>query len=140
MLLERDSKRFMFSCLPKEVFCNCGCGGRHTVDSILEAFVWDLSMLFGGCRTAARHEKVQWGDQDYLRSKKAGQRDGVHAVLLQARGDWPWHSLFFNVPAHSSNSMRWRCKASKNGDLAYWHTGQHGEWRNHRYAPRGVPQ
>ena len=105
------------------------------MDAILEVFVWDLSMLFGGCRAVARHDNEQWGDEDYLRSKKAGQRYGFHAVLLQAKGDWPWHSLLFNFPAHNSTNMCWRCKATQNGDLAYWHTGQHGEWRNHRYAP-----
>ena len=105
------------------------------MDAILEVFVWDLSMLVGGCRAVARHDNEQWGEEGYLRSRKAGQRYGFHAVLLQARGDWPWYSLLFNFPAHSSTNMCWRCKATQNGDLAYWHTGQHGELRNHRYAP-----
>ena len=90
MLFERGNKRFMFSCLPKDFYCNCGRGGRHTLDAILEVFVWDLTMLFGGCRAASRHDNESWGSEDYLRSKDAGQTYGFHAILLQARGDWPW--------------------------------------------------
>lgn len=136
ILSEKQSKRYIFCALPKSYYCNCGCSGRHTLYKLLDVITWDLLNLFKGIHPDARHDGTPWDSQfDNYRAACSNKPYGLHAVLLEARGDWPWYSQVFAFPAHQAGSMCWRCRATTGGDNAYWLKGMAAGWRHARYEP-----
>ena len=133
LLFETKSKRVLFSCLPKDMYCKCGCSGRHTLDALLEVLVWDLNMLLGGISATIRHDGHAWLPTDAERQQHSGKPLGFYAILMVARGDWPWYWQIFNFPAHNAQMMCWRCKATSSGDCAYFNSGENAPWREQRY-------
>ena len=77
LLFETKSKIVLFSGLPKEMYCKCGCSGRHTLDAVLEVLVWDLNMLLGGIRSTIRHDGHAWLPTDAERQQHSGKLLGV---------------------------------------------------------------
>ena len=43
-----EAERYPFTCIEKEYVCPCGCKGRHTLDAIMEVFVWCRRCLLVG--------------------------------------------------------------------------------------------
>ena len=39
-----------------EYFCGCGCGGRCTLDAIVDIFCWNMRCLLAGSWPSARHK------------------------------------------------------------------------------------
>ena len=91
LLFEINSKRVLFSCLPKDMYCKCGCSGRHTLDALSEVLVWDLNMILGGISATIRHDGHAWLPTDAERQQHSGKPLGFYAILMVARGDWPWY-------------------------------------------------
>ena len=67
LLFEAKSKRVLFSCLPKDMYCKCRCSRRHTLDALLEVLVWDLNMLLGGIIATVRQDGHAWLPTDAQR-------------------------------------------------------------------------
>ena len=88
------SKRHIFTCVEKQDVCDCGCGGRCTLDAILEVFVWSMTVLLIGVWPSNRHNQEPWLPRDKSRANKTGELH-VRACLLQCRGDWPLFKWLF---------------------------------------------
>ena len=130
-LCDRDGKRYLFANIHKDFLCKCGCSGRCTMEPLFAVFVWSMQILFGGLHPRERHDGAPL---DPARAKLAGRSLGFHALLMQARGDWQWYNQVFQFPSWAAGQVCWRCKASQEGRLAYWHCGPTAAWRRARYA------
>ena len=53
----KKSERNYYTCISKDDLCPCGCGGRHSLDAIMEVFKWDMLNLYIGQRPKKRHDK-----------------------------------------------------------------------------------
>jgi len=54
------------------------------------------------------------------------------ALLVQARGDWPFLKQLFQVPQWNQHQICWLCRATKDN---YKITHSHSTWRTQRYGP-----
>ena len=102
--------RVVFAAIPKKFCCQCGCKGRCTWDAVLHIFSWSARHLLTGLFPTTRHEGQSLDKQ---RQKLAGQPLGFRAVLLQARGDWPFLKQLFQFPSWSSTRICWKCTATQ---------------------------
>ena len=111
-------ERVLFAVIEKNFSCKCGCGGRCTLDPLLEVFNWSLECLLQNFFPTDRHDKKPWTPHDKRcgRHAKQGNRFGVFARLFQCRGDWAWYKQIFSFPGWASLQMCWKCGATqKNG-------------------------
>ena len=91
-LCDKDGKRYMFCNINQDFVCCCGCHGRCTLDALLEVFVWSMDIML--------EEHVPLDEErNPLRSNPLG----FSGVLLQLLSFTNWNS----------NSICWRCKATK---------------------------
>ena len=125
-------ERVLFACLDKVYMCSCGCGGRCTLDALLRVFLWSLQILFAGSWPTCRHDGSAWHRSDSSRAGLSGGL-GVHAALMQVRGDWAYYKQLFSLKGWASNSICWRCLANK-GDLSYKDNSAGAHWRKTRYT------
>ena len=121
--------RIPFTAISQKYVCQCGCLGRHTYHSMLEVMEWSMLQLFTG-----RVSKFLPDGSNWETSKKylpPGTELPV-ALLVQARGDWPFLKQLFQVPQWNQHQIRWLCRATKDN---YKITHSHSTWRTQRYAP-----
>jgi len=122
------AERFMFVNIGKEFCCQCGCGGRHTLDPIIEIFVWSMKCTARGQWPMTRHDGSAWQRTDKSRCNKVGPLL-FFALLFQSRGDWSWYKELFGFPSWISKSICWRCQATQ--DTFKNHT-RNSPWRTAR--------
>ena len=108
-LCDKDGKRYMFCNINKDFVCCCGCHGRCTLDALLEVFVWSMDIMLED------HVPLD-EERNALRSNPLG----FSGVLLQLLSFTNWNS----------NSICWRCKATKE---SYKDCGPTAPWRHNRY-------
>ena len=127
------SDRMLFTAIPQENVCRCGCGGRHTIDAIVRIFVWSINLTFGDYFPATRHDLTPFtSSADRNRKKQIGTSLGFRSVLLQCRGDWAWFKELFSFPSWASKNLCWRCQASQDGNNCYKNFGLKAAWRKTR--------
>jgi len=127
------SERFLFTSIDKDFCCQCGCGGRCTLDAIVDVFAWSMKTMSLGRWPRKRHDGTAWLPSDKTRRASIG-RFFAFGILLQARGDWSWFKELFGFPSWSSSSICWRCKAMKDGDYSYHLHGVDALWRDARLS------
>ena len=121
--------RVPFTAISKQYICKCGCLGRHTYNSMLEVMKWSMLQLYIGRVSKFLPDGTEWE-----RSSKhlpPGTELPV-ALLIQARGDWPFLKQLFQVPQWNQEHICWLCRATKE---TYKITHSHSTWRTQRYAP-----
>ena len=127
----------MFTCIEKPDVCDCGCSGRHTIDAILEVFLWSLQALLFGAWPRKRHDNQPWRREDSHRKSKAGSAFGFFAYLCEVRGDWAWFKQMFGFKGWASENICWRCEANKS-DKPYWDCTLSALWRAARLTSAGL--
>ena len=131
----KKSERNYYTCISKDDLCPCGCGGRHSLDAIMEVFKWDMLNLYIGQRPKKRHDKKEWLPSDSDRKKETAPL-GMRAGLFQSRGDWPWFKWLFGFKGwKSKNHVCWKCKAN-NTNIPYWDPKPNAKWKKQRINPK----
>ena len=96
---------------------------------MFEVMKWSLLQLYMG------------GVNEFLPDGSEWVRTGKHlvpgtelpvALLVQARGDWPFLKQLFQVPQWNQHQICWLCRATKEN---YKITHSQSTWRMQRYAP-----
>ena len=119
---EPNGVRSLFTCIEKNDLCACGCSGRHTLDAMLEVFLWCMKALLRGKFPSCRHDTSPWRKEDAKRKGQANADLGFCAFLCQNRGDWAWFKQLFGFKGLASNQICWMCEANKS-DKPYWDRG-----------------
>ena len=132
-LANPHGQRYLFAALENDFCCDCGCGGRHSLEALMEIFAWSMKQLTAGKWPGARHDKTPFGKGDEGRHAKKGKPFVTPAGLFQMRGDWAYYKQLFAFPSWSSNSICWLCGANK-GDAPFWDFPLQAEWRQRRYT------
>ena len=128
-----DSERFLCTAIQSDFLCQCGCGGRCTIDAIVRVFVWSANTAFTGSFPASRHDATPWGSSfDRWRKALANNALGFRALLQQCRGDWAWYKQLFSFPSWASKLLCWRCRACQDGEYSYKNFGLKAAWRRGR--------
>ena len=125
-----SAQRFLFGTIEKQWLCRCGCHGRHTINKILDVFVWSMKCLYEGIWPHCRHDSTPFGQHDKERAKHTGEL-GFRASLQQCRGDWAWFKQLFGFKGWSSNQMCWLCSCTKS-TMTDFDLG--AEWRACRHT------
>ena len=87
-----DSERFLCTAIQSDFLCQCGCGGRCTIDAIVRVFVWSANTAFTGSFPASRHDTTPWGSSfDRWRKALANNALGSRALLQPCQGGGPGH-------------------------------------------------
>ena len=126
-------QRYLFAALEKDFCCDCGCGGRHSLEALMEIFAWSMRQLMAGRWPLARHDKTPFGKGDEQRQAKQGTPFVARAGLFQLRGDWAYYKQLFAFPSWSSHSICWLCGANTT-DAPYWDFSSQAQWRKRRYS------
>jgi len=63
------SERNLFGSIEKQDLCDCGCYGRHTLDAMLEIFVWSTQALLTGQFPNKRHDSTECGGERRRQSR-----------------------------------------------------------------------
>ena len=111
-----NSQRYLFTCIPKNFTCKCGCSGRHTMEAIFNVLVYSFVAMSKNLWPQCRHDEAPWSSEDKGRAKKKGPL-GFFAALLQVRGDWSWYKQIFAFPSWSSHHICWRCKFNSSNSM-----------------------
>ena len=61
------SERFLFTSIDKDFCCQCGCGGRCTLDAIVNVFAWSMKAMHLGRWPRTRHDNNAWLLSDRIR-------------------------------------------------------------------------
>ncbi len=123
--------RNLFTCIPKQDLCDCGCRGRCTIDAILDMFQWSMLPLLTNEYPEERHDGKPWEKTDKERSKQHGAL-GLYGHLSQCRGDWAWIKKIVGFKGWtSSNHVCWRCEANHT-TVPYWDTKPTARWMRKR--------
>ena len=99
------SARQLLTCIEKPDVCDCGCSGRHTIDAILEVFLWSLQALLFGAWPRTRYDNQPWRREDSHRKSEAGSAFGFFAYLCEVRGDWAWFKQIFGFKGWASENI-----------------------------------
>ena len=83
LLNEMDYERLLFATIPNDKVCDCGCHGRHTIDSMLGIFNWSMKVMLGGVHPLTRHDLQPL---DAQRSLLAGRPLGFSGGLFPNQG------------------------------------------------------
>ena len=127
------SERNLFGSIEKQDLCDCGCYGRHTLDAMLEIFVWSTQALLTGKFPNKRHDSIEWGRKDGDRAARSGEDLHFKGYLAQCRGDWQWFKWLFGFKGWAGQNVCWRCGANKT-DCPYWDASPGAAWRVLRYG------
>ncbi len=126
-------ERILFALVEKSWLCGCGCGGRCTMDPILEVFNYSLDALFQKCWPSRRHDGKDWTpfDKQHGRHQSARKKITYSGGLRQARGDWAWHKALYGFSGWASKHMCWMCKATQpDGDFLFTDFSANAKWRS----------
>ena len=127
------SKKYCFSVVEKQDLCDCGCGGRCTLDAMLEIFRWSLMVLYTGNTPQQRHDGTAWLPSDKSRCSDSSPLT-FRGCLLQSRGDWPWFKWLFGFKGwNSPDYVCWRCRANSS-TIPYWDASPGAKWHKHRHT------
>ena len=128
------SDRILFTIVDKRVCCKCGCGGRCTVDRILEIMCWSFRAIASATFPDCRHDGLPWVKSDKLRTHRTGSLK-YSGLLCQTRGDWSWYKQIVSFPSWASHSICWKCKANT-GTIPWRDCSLRAKWRTARTTDR----
>ena len=121
--------RIPLTAISKKHKCQCGCLGSHTFDAMLDVMKWSLLQLFVGRVSEMLPDGSRWTPGS--KHLPPGTQLPL-ALLVQARGDWPFLKQIFQVPQWNQHQICWLCRATKE---TYKITHSQSSWRTQRYAP-----
>ena len=81
-------ERVFYGCLEKMFTCACGCGGRHTYNSLLAPFILSMTVLFEGLQPTMRHDGSEFTPYDKKCGRLSSYEDpdiGCHVLLVEIR-------------------------------------------------------
>jgi hypothetical protein len=127
-LIEMSPRVSRCDFLLHEPFANSAalrCLAKHTFDDMLEVFQWSMRALAFGM-----HPTVGPSGQPLPEklASLAGTSLGIHAVLAQVRGDWPFLKTLFSFPSWQSKAICWMCYADKD-EFNYKDPRLDAKWR-----------
>jgi hypothetical protein len=96
---------------------------------MLEVMKWSMLQLFIGRVSEFLPDGSEWVE---TRTRLPPGTELPVALLVQARGDWPFLKQLFQVPQWNQHQICWLCRATKTN---YKITHSHSPWRTQRYAP-----
>ena len=104
----------------KHRICQCGCGGFHTYQDIMEVMAWSFGCLASGRAPSCRHDGSAW-QQDEVGRRIGDDINIPQAAFLQVRGDWESFEQLFRVRSVNSDKFCWMCEATQTtlGPLHY---------------------
>ena len=56
-----SKERVLFCLMEKSFICACGCGGRHTLDALIQVLAWSLNSLLTGTKKQHRGMTINHG-------------------------------------------------------------------------------
>ena len=121
--------RIPFTAISKKHVCKCGCLGRHTFHAMLKVLKWSMLQLYVGKVSSFLPDETEWAATN--RHLSPGTELPV-ALMVQARGDWPFLKTLFQVPQWNENLICWLCRATKK---TYRVVHSQAPWRTQRYKP-----
>ena len=131
-----SAERVFFCCLEKRFFCQCGCHGRCTLNSILEIFKYSLLSLWEGTLPSARHDLRAWLNSDKNRQQISETKFGFFGVLMQIRGDWSFYKTLFGFKGWASKtSICWLCRANRENMKDF---SPSAIWRKQRHTTASI--
>ena len=57
-----EGTRYPFCLLEKCFLCQCGCQGTHTLDDLVDIWVWSMRALWRGEWPKGRHDGESWDE------------------------------------------------------------------------------
>ena len=124
----QGSERNLFRMVDKLDLCNCGCGGRCTIDAVLMVFRYCMLILHAANYPSRRHDESPWLKSDKLRAKKKGPL-GFYGRIFEFRGDWMMFKQVLSVKSSASEEICWRCFDNKHS-IPYWESHAKACWRS----------
>jgi hypothetical protein len=105
--------------LRKGRFCNCGCGGFCTLQSLFEMVAWSFRVLKSGVAPASRHDGSPFTEHDKALRLAPGTQISP-AGLLQVRGDWEALVQFFKLRSYNADLFCWQCDCTLSPGPCYF--------------------
>ena len=128
-------KRFWIACFGKRQMCQCGCFGRHTLDTLFKVVAWSFRALLAGIYPAVDHDNQPFAHGTY-RAALAGKPMKTQGAVITKIGDWQWMKAALNLKSWRGEgpSLRacWLCKAAKRGAIFCYDFSAGAAWRRHR--------
>ena len=120
-------KRFWITAIQKNALCDCGFGGRCTMDAIWKVVQWNLEALAARSfpHTGPEGEALE----DDWRREKAGTPLTLRAGCVQFRGDWPWLCFVFGFLGHAATQFCFMCAAAFNEHTPMTDVSVGARWR-----------
>ena len=78
------------------LICQCGCGGRHTLDNVWDVISWSLHISMTGILPLFRYDGRKFADSSLMGSQKRARKLKkqknlrVRGGCIQKRADWSW--------------------------------------------------
>ena len=106
--------RHLLFAVMKSDFCDCGCGGWCTIQSLFRMVEWSLQALADGLWPSHRHDGTAWGPTDGWRARMSGCALGFKGIVLDIVNDWCEVVHRWGLPSWAHNdSPCFRCFLKK---------------------------
>lgn len=84
---------------------------EHTWDDLMEVIAWSLRFLWQGVNPTERHDHLPFTET--YRKNRAGKDLGLHACLVEIRGDWKMLAETFHLPRwNEKGGICWSCSCT----------------------------
>ena len=131
VLTGEHNGRHWFAGFGKKALCRCGCFGRHTVDRVLQVYVWSVLALIAGENPSCGPDQEPLGDE--FRRRRAGSKLRFRGTLLYKKGDWAWLKQICNMVGWRGEGVDkrvcFRCPASLRGTAFCYDFGPDAIWK-----------
>eukprot|EP00959_Pyramimonas_sp_CCMP1952_P210295 4400873-Pyramimonas_sp.AAC.1 len=135
-----ERTRYWIVVVPGSLYCNCGCKGRCTHDSIWRVVSWSFQVWLSGRYPAIRHDGIPFSEStfrgDAQRARAATERRMLprKGGVIQGRFDWDWLKKVIGLRGWqgdgATKQMCFRCAADKCGACPFTDASQHAKWRS----------
>ena len=102
----------------KNQLCQCGCKGRHTMDSVWRIVAWMFRACMAGRWPMVDHNGDRWRiGSRAVRAVRAGQPLRTAASCIAKTGDWMWFKQVLNLQSwqvrKGTDRLCWMCHACR---------------------------
>jgi hypothetical protein len=85
--------------------------GEHTWDDLMEIIAWSIRLAWQGVFPKERHDHQPFTES--WRKNRAGESLGLHACLVEVRGDWKMLAETFHMPRwNEKGGICWSCSCT----------------------------
>ena len=131
-------QRHWICAVAKRMMCDCGCKGRHTMESIWAVLSWIYQVWMSGRHPAVRSDGIRFSDSrrpgDAARAAlaRAKRKLKTRGCCVQHRADWSWSKVTLNLTGWRDGPEGrccWKCNASLDGEHGAKDASEHAPWR-----------